>query len=210
MMVIRIATVTAVFAKKHMQQIREALVWRGSPLARTHTHTHIRACVYAYLGGFKVIMDSYCVIPDWDSTRTRWLKEQSDSWIINFQCFAHCAGSSPSISFCLCHQYHIVKRPKEQQGKIIYQIIPAPAERWQRNALVLIQFMHCVTFPFLSALSASVFSLFHLPLYFLFSFLHPLAFLELYRASSEEMFSHSRSPNCYTSHPSGKTHCGVL
>lgn len=28
-------------------------------------------------------------------------------------------------------------------------------------------------------------------------------------ASSEEMFSHSRSRNCYTSHPSGKTRCRV-
>lgn len=66
-MVIRIATMTAAFAKRHVQQIREALVWRGSPLVRTHTHM----CVYAYLGGFKVIMHSYCVIPGWDLTRTR-------------------------------------------------------------------------------------------------------------------------------------------
>lgn len=79
MMVIRIATVTAAFAKRHMQQIREALVWRGSPLARAYAYTHMRVCVYAYLGGFKVIMEANFVIPGRDLTRTRWLKEQSDS-----------------------------------------------------------------------------------------------------------------------------------
>lgn len=44
---------------------------------------------------------------------------------------------------------------------------------------------------------------------FLCIFLHALACFELYRASSEEMFSHSRSRNCYTSHPSVKTRCRV-
>lgn len=73
MMVISIATVTAAFAKRHMQQIREALVWRGSPLARAYayTHTHACVCVYAYLGGFKVIMEANFVIPGRDLTRTR-------------------------------------------------------------------------------------------------------------------------------------------
>lgn len=44
---------------------------------------------------------------------------------------------------------------------------------------------------------------------FFYYFLHALACFELYRASSEEMFSHSRIRNCYTSHPSGKTRCRV-
>lgn len=56
-MAIRIAAMTVVFAKRHMQQIRE--VWRGSPLARAHT----RICVYTYLAGFRVITDPYCVTP---------------------------------------------------------------------------------------------------------------------------------------------------
>lgn len=67
----------------------------------------------------------------------------------------------------------------------------------------------CIVSRFLSALWMSLFSLFHLPLYFFYYFLRALACFELYRASSEEMFSHSSSRNCYTSHPSGKTRCRV-
>lgn len=150
-------------------------------------------------------MHSYCVIPGWDSTRTRWLKEQSHS-SIHFWCFAHCAGSWLSVPFCLCYQYHIVERPKEQWGKKNlsnhYSDCWALAE--ECTCLYIIYALCHISFP-LRLRQCLV--CFHLPLYFFF---YPLACLELYRASSEEMFSHSRSPNCYTSHPSSKTHCGVL
>lgn len=105
----------------------EGVPWR----ARAHTH----ACVYAYLGGFKVIMEANFVIPGRDLTRNTLIKGTKRLLeVIPLQCFAHCAGSWLSVSFCLCYQYHIVERPKEQGGKIIYQILPATAERWQRNA----------------------------------------------------------------------------